>query len=99
LGFDPLKVDLPFTSPEFATAWAEFCQHRQSIKVKLTKLAATKILNRCRDWGEPAAIAAIDATVRSNKWTDIYEPKGTATLTEPPNQRLATAEEKENWRA
>jgi len=96
-GFDPLKADLPFPSPEFAAAWAEFCQHRVDIKVKLTKLAVTKILNRCRDWGELAAIASIDATVRSNKWTDIYEPRGTTA--EPVKQRLATAEERENWRA
>ncbi len=75
VGFDPLKAELPFDSPEFAKAWQDFCQHRRNVKVTLTELATTRILNKCQKWGEVLAIMAIDATIASDKWTDIYKPR------------------------
>ena len=79
--FDPLKVELPFDSPEFGKAWADFCQHRQ-LKKPLTELATTKILAKCGRFGEAHAIEALDTAVE-NDWKGIFQPKGTGSAASP----------------
>jgi hypothetical protein len=74
--FDPSTVDLPFASDRFRQSWGDYCCHRQHIKVPLTELAVTRLLNKCRQWGEDVAIASIDATIESGKWTGLFPPKG-----------------------
>ncbi|MHC4181119.1 MAG: hypothetical protein ACYSWU_26780, partial [Planctomycetota bacterium] len=90
--FDPTTVDLPFSSDRFRQSWCDFCQHRQNIKVPLTGLAITRLLNKCKKWGEGTAIASIDATIESGKWTGLYPPKNDSPKSDPysgSDRRLA----------
>ena len=73
--FDPSSMDLPFQSERFTQTWGDFCQHRLSLKCRLSELAATRILNKCKSWGEEIAITALDQSIESG-WKTIYEPKG-----------------------
>jgi len=73
--FEPMKVELPFDSERFRQSWADYCQHRETIEAPLTDIATTRLLAKCKRWGEPKAIEAIDNTIESGKWTGLFEPK------------------------
>ena len=83
-GPDPTKPDqgnppAPFfeiipenlrSSPQFVAAWAEFVQHRQEIRHRLTPLAAEKCLKKLAKY--PAvAIEAIEVAI-SNGWQGVF---------------------------
>jgi hypothetical protein len=65
---------LPYDSEGFRDTWKLFCQMRAGKKKSVTELAATRILAKCRDWGEAIAIEALDRSI-GGEWTDIYLPK------------------------
>jgi uncharacterized protein YdaU (DUF1376 family) len=65
--------NLPFDSPEFAEAWADFLAHREAIGTPLTPgRATTLVVNKCIEAGEKESIAAIERTVISGKWLSIF---------------------------
>lgn len=90
--FDPLAVDLPFDSDEFKEAWGDWVEYRISIKLPLTKLAATRQLNRCRKMGQAVSLKQIDRSITSGKWPDIYEPNDgkKGELDQPESNHVAT---------
>lgn len=65
-------VSLPFSSPDFAAAWAEYRQHRTEIKKPLTPTATTRALANLAEWGEARAIAAIRYSI-ANGYRGIFE--------------------------
>ena len=87
--FDPCSMALPFPSEGFRQTWSDFCQHRQSLKCRLSELAAIRVLNKCKSWGEHDAIAAMDTSIE-NGWKGIFQSKSNGQATretvpkEPP---------------
>jgi hypothetical protein len=73
--FEPRSMDLPYESDRFRKTWGDFCDHRETIKVPLTLIAASRVLAKCRQWGEEEAIQAMDNTIESGKWTGIFRPR------------------------
>lgn len=65
---------LPFDSPEFAAAWADFEQHRRELKKKLTPTAIRQNFADFKQWGEARAIAAIRFTIGKG-WQGIREDR------------------------
>lgn len=78
--FDPTEVDLPFDSERFRQSWGDFCRYRRELpdaaKAPLTGLAVTRLLAKCKRWGEGGAIASINTTIESGKWTGLFKQKG-----------------------
>jgi len=72
--FDPTTVELPFQSDGFRSSWLDFCEHRQDVKHPLSELAATRILAKCKRWGEAVAIEALDNSIESG-WKGIFKPR------------------------
>lgn len=70
---DPPDPPLPFDSPAFAGAWADWVQHRKEKGVKLTPLAVQKQFKKLARMGEARAIAAIEHSI-ANSYQGIYEP-------------------------
>jgi hypothetical protein len=88
----PIPTELD--TPAFRTAWEEWIQHRKEIKKPLTPTTASKQLKDLAGWGECAAIAAIDVSIR-NGWTGLFEPKGFAPS--PAVQTDPNVEAPEGW--
>lgn len=63
----------PFASEGFASAWAEWVQHRKEKGQKLTSLAVRKQFAKLSRIGEARAIAAIEHSI-ANGYQGIYEP-------------------------
>lgn len=70
---DSAGPSLPFESPAFAEAWANFRTHRKQIKKPLTPLAETMQLKQLAEIGEQRAIRAIEHTIAKG-WQGIREP-------------------------
>lgn len=66
-------LTLPFDSPEFAAAWANWRQHRTEIRKPLKPTATKAQLAKLAAMGEPRAIAAINHSL-ANQYTGIFEP-------------------------
>jgi hypothetical protein len=64
---------LPFASPEFADAWANWGKHRTEIRKPLKPTATKAQLAKLAAMGEARAIAAINHSL-ANQWTGIFEP-------------------------
>lgn len=67
------QIVLPFPSPEFAAAWANWGKHRTEIRKPLKPTATKAQLAKLAAMGEPRAIAAINHSL-ANQWTGIFEP-------------------------
>ena len=80
--FDAAKVGLPFQSELFRKTWGDFVASRETIKAPLTEMAATRILAKCRAWGESVAIEALDTSIESG-WKGIFLPKGSRLPAKP----------------
>jgi len=72
--FDAGAVPLPFSSPQFASAWNEWCKHRTELRKALTPTSTTRQLATLATYGETRAIAAIGHSIE-NGWRRIFEPK------------------------
>jgi hypothetical protein len=68
-------MDLPFASETFRQTWADFLEHRKTVKAPMSDLAAKRILAKCRSWGEPVAIEALDRSIEAG-WKGIFPPRG-----------------------
>ena len=73
--FDPLKVELPIQTEDFADAWEMWVEDRRERNKKLTKRAVELQLIKLDGMGERRAIAAINHTIE-NGWTGLREPEG-----------------------
>jgi hypothetical protein len=71
---------VPFDSPEFANAWAEWQQHRKEKRQKLTASTIKRQFAQFQKWGEPKSISAIELAIEKG-WTGLFEPKIEASLT------------------
>jgi hypothetical protein len=71
---------VPFDSPEFANAWAEWQQHRKEKRQKLTASTIKKQFAQFQKWGEPKSINAIELAIEKG-WTGLFEPKIETSLT------------------
>ena len=74
---------VPFDSPEFANAWAEWQQHRKEKRQKLTASTIKRQFAQFQKWGEPKSISAIELAIEKG-WTGLFEPK---IETSPSSQR------------
>lgn len=85
--FDPLAAELPHRSPRFATAWAEWVQHRREKKDPLTPTTVRKQLRTLAELAEPQAIACIEHSI-GNGWLglfpDDFRGTGKARARHPP---------------
>lgn len=72
-GFDPLKISLPFESPQFVAAWESWAKHRREIGKPLKATMAEKQLESLVAIGEARAVAMINHTV-SMGWIGLREP-------------------------
>jgi len=73
--FNPVSdVQSPFTSREWAEAWAKWCAHRSEIKKPLTRQATESQIAELARMGEERALAAIHHSLRGG-WQGIFEPK------------------------
>jgi len=74
--------------------WSDFCDHRDTIRKPLTRLAVSYLLGDLNRWeskhGVAACLEALRRTIRSGKWIDIYEPK-------PAARASPSASERESW--
>ena len=70
---DSESYSLPFQSPAFVTAWAQWKQHRTEIRKPLKPTATKAQLAKLAAMGELRAIAAINHSL-ANQWTGIFEP-------------------------
>lgn len=63
--FRPEEIELPdgLDTPEFRTAWRQFCEHRRDIKKPLSRQAASLNLNRCAALGVDRAIGGIEYSI------------------------------------
>lgn len=66
---------LPFPSPEFAAAWADYVKHRSELRKPLKPTGAKGALAKLVAMGEQRAIAAIRHSI-ANGWQGIFEPDG-----------------------
>lgn len=64
----------PLNTPEFASAWADWTQHKIEIKKRLTPLAASRQLKKLAKLGHDRAIAAIEHSI-AHGWAGVYESK------------------------
>ena len=72
-GFDPLKIPLPFDSPQFVAAWGSWATHRREISKPLKATMAAKQLEHFVAIGEARAVAMINHTI-SKGWIGLREP-------------------------
>lgn len=75
--FDPLTVDLPFSSKAFSEAWETWVQHRNEIRHPLTPTATRQQLASLEGLGESRSISAIKHSVCGG-YKGIFEPKSFA---------------------
>lgn len=67
-------MELPFVSPSFSAAWADWTEHRKQLKRPLTPIAIRNQFLLLKKMGEPAAIAAIRHSL-ANSYQGIFEPR------------------------
>lgn len=78
---------LPFSSPAFADAWAEWQQHLTEKRKTITPLSAKKGFMDLAKMGESRAIAAINYSI-GRGWAAIFEPSGAAIPTPPAESNV-----------
>jgi uncharacterized protein YdaU (DUF1376 family) len=64
---------LPFADEDFASAWADWCQHRKEKKKPVTPTSAKLQLQELEDMGVDRAIKAIDHSIAKG-YQGIFEP-------------------------
>lgn len=82
---DP-KVELPFTSDEFSQAWSDWETSRREIKKPLTAMSRKAQLDKCAEWGEARAIAALKHSTAGG-YQGLFEPspaQAKAQAAQPP---------------
>lgn len=85
------SVSLPFDSPEFKAAWANWLAYRTERRLaKLAPSSVTAQLAKFAAWGEAASIASIAASI-ANGWQGLFEPKEKAHAHRPVNQERREA--------
>jgi len=87
------SAPLPFASPDFSEAWADFQKHRTEIRKPLKPTSSKAALRELQAMGEPRAIAALRHTVAKG-WQGIREPEhvnGHASSTNRHQLAAATA--------
>lgn len=74
--FDPLPIVLPaaLDTPAFRDSWAEWVAYRRDRRLSLRERTVAKQISDFARWGEPAAIEAINTSIR-NGWTGVFESK------------------------
>lgn len=72
--FDPMGLELPFASSEFAKAWQDFVQMRIEKGCPVKPTGAKASLAKLEKLGEGRAIAALEHTT-ANEWQGIREPE------------------------
>lgn len=83
--FDPLKISLPYSSPDFVNAWSDWVNHRNSKRSKLTEEAVKRQLKTLETCDEEEAIRSIDKAISSN-WSSFFpKPKEEARHSGPIN--------------
>lgn len=94
-------LPLPFESPAFADAWADWLTYRKERKLTPYKPTALKAqLATLAEWGEVASIHSIRESIRQN-WQGLFEPKQQITKTAPagtPVQPIAKPRIPDNLR-
>ena len=72
---DVAEAPLPFDSPEFATAWADWLAYRRERRLPTYKPTSIKgQFAALAEWGEAGAIASIRESIR-NQWQGLFPPK------------------------
>lgn len=76
---EEINTPLPplLDNPEFATAWADWRQHRREIGKPLKPTSEAKQLRKLESLGLPRAVAAIEHSIAGG-WQGIFEDKATA---------------------
>ena len=72
----PPLPPLPFSSPEFGSAWSDWVQHRKEKRHSLTPTSIKQQFTELASIGEPRSIAAIRHSIAKG-YLGIYEPSGT----------------------
>lgn len=80
----PPVAPLPFSSPEFAEAWAKWEKHRKEKKALITDTTREMQLKRLAQLGESRAIAALSYSIMHG-WTGIFEENGGITNKSKPD--------------
>jgi hypothetical protein len=70
----PLRIELPFDSPNFQQAWNDWEKYRKEKKCTLTESTIQRQIKDFKTWGESKSIEAINASIR-NGWRGLFEPK------------------------
>lgn len=71
---DGADVPLPFNSPAFVKAWAEWLQYRRERHLpKLKPTSLRKQFKLLMEWGEAASIASIDRSIAQG-WQGLFPP-------------------------
>lgn len=74
--FDPKAVEIPpsLDTPEFRTAWGEWCDYRAKKRKPVSEAAVRKQFKRLSAIGPEAAVAAIDQAIASD-WQGLFPDK------------------------
>jgi hypothetical protein len=80
---------------EFREAWFGFVEHRKRIKAPLTERAMKLLAADMTAWGTRKSIASLNQTVKSGRWTGLFDPDEKKGFQNPvqSSPRLRTAEE------
>lgn len=82
--------ELPFASPAFAAAWADWKEHRKQIKRPLSDLAVTKQFNILKKMGERASIEAIEHSI-SCGYQGVFAPHKPLSAARQPDRAIGWA--------
>jgi hypothetical protein len=70
----PITIPESLNTPQFASAWVDFTEHRKEIKAKMTPRAANMQLKKLSGYSPNTAIAMIEQSI-ANGWKGIFELK------------------------
>lgn len=72
--------DLPFSSPAFLDAWADYSQARKEKRQPITFTIQKALCKKMADWGEARSVTAL---IHSTGYTGLFEPNGNGKPAEP----------------
>lgn len=90
-------LDDTFQTPEFDSAWKDFCTHRESLGKRLSDVSVSRIAAKLKPMGVAKAIEALGNSIEAG-WTGVFAPKadGGKAAGVPGSKFPKTAEEFNN---
>ena len=68
------KPQLPYATLKFEAEWRDWCEYRNACKKKMSEKTVEKQLKMLSEWGEEAAIEAINKSITSG-WLGLFDPR------------------------